>query len=157
MRRAWLTSLALALALFGAGAGATWAVDGSGEAGRTPVPHPPKGRGEHCVADTEFMRRNHMTMLLHQRGETVHLGERGMKYSLAACIDCHAVRGADGVAVTYADPRHFCRSCHDYAAVSVDCFECHASRPSEADKAAAIDADEKDLAALSDQLKETKP
>ncbi len=157
MRRAWLTPLALALALLGAGAGATWAVDASGEAGRTPVPHPPKGRGEHCVADAEFMRRNHMAMLFHQRDETVHLGERGMKYSLAACIDCHAVRGADGVPVTYANPKHFCRSCHDYAAVSVDCFECHASRPGEPSKAAAIDANDRDLAALSDHLGETKP
>jgi predicted CXXCH cytochrome family protein len=157
MRRAWRLSLALALTLLGAAAGAAWAVEGSGEAGRTPVPHPPKGRGEHCVADTEFMRRNHMSMLFHQRGETVHLGVRGKPYSLAACVDCHAVRGADGGAVTYADPRHFCRSCHDYAAVFVDCFECHASRPGEPNKAAAIDADGRDLAALNDYLKETKP
>jgi predicted CXXCH cytochrome family protein len=157
MPRAWLLSLAAALALFGAAAGAAWGLDVSGDSGRTPVPHPPKGRGEHCVADTQFMRRNHMTMLFHQRGETVHLGVRGKPYSLAACVDCHAVRGADGVPVTYADPRHFCRSCHGYAAVSVDCFECHASRPGEPNKAAAIDADERDLAALNDYLKETKP
>ena len=25
------------------------------------VPTPPTGKGDHCVADTEFMRRNHMT------------------------------------------------------------------------------------------------
>jgi predicted CXXCH cytochrome family protein len=153
MRRARLLTLASALALLGAAAGVAWAVD----SGRTPVPHPPKGRGEHCVADTQFMRRNHMAMLFHQRGETVHLGVRGKPFSLAACVDCHAVRGADGVAVTYDDPRHFCRSCHGYAAVSVDCFECHASRPGEPNKAAALDADDKDLAALNDSLKEMKP
>ena len=58
-----------------------WAVDASGETGRTPVPHPPKAQGGHCVADTEFMRRNHMKMLYHQRNETVHLGVRGEPYS----------------------------------------------------------------------------
>ncbi len=157
MRRAQLLLLASALTLLGAAVGVAWAVDESADSGRTPVPHPPKGRGEHCVADTQFMRRNHMAMLFHQRGETVHLGVRGKPYSLAACVDCHAVRGADGVAVTYDDPRHFCRSCHGYAAVSVDCFECHASRPGEPNRAAAIDAKDKDLAALNDALGETKP
>jgi predicted CXXCH cytochrome family protein len=157
MRRAGLLSLALAAALLGAAAGAAWAADASGAAGRTPVPHPPKGRGDHCVADTEFMRRNHMAMLLHQRGETVHLGERGMKYSLAACVDCHAAPGADGVPVTYANPKHFCRSCHDYAAVSIDCFECHASRPGDADKTTAIDGRDADFAVLNDYLEGTKP
>ncbi len=157
MRRAGLLSLALAAGLLGAAGFAAWAADSSASAGRTPVPHPPKGRGDHCVADREFMRRNHMAMLLHQRGETVHLGERGMRYSLAACVDCHAVTGADGVPVTYANPKHFCRSCHDYAAVSIDCFECHASRPGETNTAAAIEASERDLAALSDALRETKP
>jgi predicted CXXCH cytochrome family protein len=93
------------------------------------VPHPPKGKGEHCVADTEFMRRYHMTMMKHQRDETVHEGVRGNPYSIAACVDCHAVKGAGGQPVAYEDPKHFCRSCHDYAAVSIDCFECHASRP----------------------------
>ena len=34
-----------------------------------------------------------------------------------------------GKAITVAEPEHFCRSCHDYAAVTIDCFQCHASRP----------------------------
>jgi hypothetical protein len=93
------------------------------------VPHPPKGRGEHCVADTDFMRRNHMTMMKHQRDKTVHQGVRGEPFSIASCVSCHAVKGVDGQPVSYESPMHFCRSCHDYAAVSIDCFECHASRP----------------------------
>ena len=93
------------------------------------VPHPPKGKGEHCVRDTDFMRRYHMLMLKHQRDETVHEGVRGNDFSLKGCIDCHAVKGADGQPVSYESPKHFCRSCHDYAAVSLDCFECHASQP----------------------------
>jgi hypothetical protein len=74
-----------------------------------------------CVAPVDEMRRNHMKMLLHQRDQTMHQGIRGTPHSLKGCIDCHAssrtnsVLGKDG----------FCSSCHAYAAVSIDCFECH--------------------------------
>jgi predicted CXXCH cytochrome family protein len=103
------------------------------------VPHPPKGRGDHCVADTDFMRRYHMTMMKHQRDETVHEGVRGKPYSIGDCVGCHAVKGDDGQTVSYESPKHFCRSCHDYAAVSIDCFECHASRPGSKSPAAAAE------------------
>jgi hypothetical protein len=93
------------------------------------VPKPAHGKGEKCVADTEWMRRNHMTALLHHRDQTVHEGIRTKRFDLTGCIDCHAVKGPDGKPVTYANPKHFCRTCHDYAAVQIDCFECHASRP----------------------------
>ena len=78
-------------------------------------------RGEACVAPTAEMRRDHMKMLLHQRDLTVHEGLREPRFSLKNCINCHASRetgsvlGHDG----------FCSSCHEYAAVSIDCFECH--------------------------------
>lgn len=110
---------------------------GRATAGETPVPRPPKGQGERCVADADFMRRDHMSMLMHGRRETVHQGVRDEKSSLAGCVSCHAVKGADGKPVAYADDRHFCRSCHSYAAVKIDCFECHASRPDQAKKSAA--------------------
>jgi len=116
----------------------------TGQSGRVPVPAPARGKGDACVADTDFMRRNHMAVLNHQRDDTVHEGVRTKRFSLKECIDCHAVNGADGVPVTVEDPKHFCRSCHDYAAVSVDCFQCHASRPDTAamsvspDEAAAL-------------------
>jgi predicted CXXCH cytochrome family protein len=93
------------------------------------LPKPARGRGDKCVADTAWMRRNHMTALSHQRDGTVHDGIRTSRFSLKACIDCHAVKGADGKPVTVASEKHFCRTCHDYAAVQIDCFECHASRP----------------------------
>jgi predicted CXXCH cytochrome family protein len=70
-----------------------------------------------------------MTMLEHQRDDTMLKGVRGNPYSLKDCISCHAVDGADGMPVTVSSPKHFCRSCHDYAAVNIDCFQCHASRP----------------------------
>lgn len=117
--------------------GLDWSVDGAspalaaeaGPAASTIVPMPPKGKGDMCVADTAFMRRNHMIVLNHQRNDTVHDGIRTKQFSLRGCIECHAVNGPDAKPVTVASPKHFCRSCHDYAAVKIDCFECHASRP----------------------------
>ena len=93
------------------------------------LPKPARGRGDKCVADTDWMRRNHMTALMHHRDKTVHEGIRTKRFSLKGCIDCHAVKGADGKPVTIASPKHFCRTCHDYAAVRIDCFDCHKSRP----------------------------
>ena len=116
--------------------------------GRTPVPVPAKGKGDQCVAPTDWMRRNHMTMLKHQRNTTVHEGDRTGRFSIKACVECHAVKGVDGKAVTVTDPKHFCRTCHDYAAVSIDCFECHASRPQEPGKVANFRGSPEDLAAL---------
>jgi len=93
------------------------------------LPIIPMGQGDSCVEDTDFMRRNHMDLLKHQRDETMKEGIRGKPYSLKECLSCHAVDGPDAIPVTVSSPQHFCRSCHDYAAVSIDCFQCHASRP----------------------------
>lgn len=103
------------------------------------IPAPAKGKGEQCVAETDFMRRYHMTVLNHQRDDTVHDGIRTKQFSLKGCIACHAVDGPDGKPVTAESPKHFCRECHDYAAVKMDCFQCHASRP-EPEKTAKIPA-----------------
>ena len=85
------------------------------------APMPRIERGEACVAPTGEMRRDHMDMLLHQRDRTMRQGLREPRFSLKGCVDCHASRetgsvlGKDG----------FCSSCHEYAAVKIDCFECH--------------------------------
>jgi len=95
-----------------------------------PLPDIPEAiKGEQCVEDTEFMRRNHMELLEHQRDDTVRHGIRTKKHSLKNCFTCHVVKDNDGQPVTTADPRHFCRECHDYAAVQVDCWQCHVSTP----------------------------
>lgn len=145
--------LASALTGFSLGAGSATASE-SGQTSRVFVPAPPKGKGDKCVADTDYMRRYHMTMLDHQRDDTVHEGIRTKQFSLKECIACHAVKGLDARPVTVKNPKHFCRGCHDYAAVKIDCFECHASRP-EPDKAARFpaDHDEKALSALAGYLK----
>jgi len=101
-----------------------------------PLPHPAKGKGEACVAETDFMRRNHPEMLKHQRDDTLRLGIRGDKFSLKGCVACHAVPGPDAKPVTIKSPEHFCRECHDYAAVQIDCFDCHNSVPEDQRRAA---------------------
>ena len=120
------------------------------------APKPAKGEGDKCVAPTEWMRRYHMTVLDHQRDKTVHTGVRAGPFDLKGCIACHVVEGSDGRAVTVADPKHFCRTCHDYAAVKVDCFECHASRPQEEQKSSHR-SDEHDIAELEGYLKGKAP
>ena len=82
--------------------------------------------GDHCVEDTAYMRKNHMKLLLHQRDETMHKGLRDGKYSLQKCISCHASTKDNSV---IGSDEHFCQTCHTYAAVSLDCWECHASKP----------------------------
>jgi cytochrome c553 len=83
------------------------------------------GRGGHCVEDPKFMRLNHMKLMVHQRDETVHQGMRGGKYSLAECVNCHASTKNESV---LGSNENFCQGCHAYAAVKIDCFECHSSK-----------------------------
>lgn len=93
------------------------------DAGRTPKPAmDPARAGTQCVEPAEAMRRNHMAFLKHQRDDTVHGGVRGAKHSLKGCIDCHANVQTRSVAQAESN---FCVSCHSYAAVKIDCFECH--------------------------------
>jgi len=80
-----------------------------------------------CVEPTADMRRNHMKYILHQRDETMHEGIRTKQFSLEECIDCHVSSAPDAPRVS--SDKHFCNSCHTYAAVNIDCFECHADRP----------------------------
>ena len=94
-----------------------------------PSPKIPKGNAEQCVEPTQEMRVNHMEYILHQRDETMHRGIRTSKHSFKECINCHVVKDDAGKAVNFKDERHFCNSCHTYAAVKIDCFECHASTP----------------------------
>lgn len=96
-----------------------------------PLPQVSKGEGEACVEPTDVMRRDHMNFILHQRDDTVHRGIRTSRHSLQGCIDCHATRKDDGQFVRIDEPEHFCASCHRYAAVTVDCFQCHRDTPLE--------------------------
>jgi [DsrC]-trisulfide reductase subunit J len=92
---------------------------------RTPKPDIVIANPGHCVEPTEIMRRNHPEMLFHQRDLTMHQGIRTTKYNLERCVACHASKTTDSVL----GPKGFCQSCHAYAGVTLDCFECHASKP----------------------------
>jgi len=82
-----------------------------------------------CVAPTPQMRRNHMVYLKHERDETVHRGIRGRKFGLSGCVDCHTAHDPPGVAVPINAEGQFCESCHEFAAVNIDCFGCHRNTP----------------------------
>ena len=89
----------------------------------------PKAAGESHPEGNEFMRVNHMHLMKHDRDDTMRLGKRDIKYSLKECVACHAVNGPDARPVSVKSEKHFCRTCHDFAAVKVDCFQCHNSKP----------------------------
>lgn len=104
-------------------------VQGAFAEGKTPLPVIAKGKGEQCVEPTDEMRRNHMDYILHKRDMTMHEGDRTKDHSLKECINCHAQKDATGAFISVTDEGQFCESCHSYAAVSIDCFQCHATKP----------------------------
>lgn len=108
--------------LLGAAAAAAFAFDG----GRTPKPTVVIEKQEGCVASPAEMRRNHMNLLSHQRDRTLRKGVRGAPVSLNGCISCHASSKNGSVIGT---GENFCQSCHSFAAVKLDCFECHQATP----------------------------
>jgi len=75
-----------------------------------------------CVAPTEYMRTSHMKLLIDWREQVVRNNIRtytafnGKTYKMSltgTCLGCHA------------DKAQFCDRCHNYAAVSVTCWDCH--------------------------------
>jgi hypothetical protein len=92
---------------------------------RVPRPGVTAAHPGQCVEDVQVMRRNHMELLKHHRDRTVREGVRTVEHSLANCVSCHASKNTGRV--TGSDSA-FCEGCHRYAAVKLDCFECHADR-----------------------------
>lgn len=98
--------------------------------GRTPLPSVPAAvKGGQCVEDTADMRRNHMDYLKHHRDETMHKGIRTKKHSLKECLECHVPAEAGLASAGKTEEDHFCINCHAYAGVTLDCFECHTTKP----------------------------
>ena len=83
-------------------------------------------KGEQCVEPTDTMRRDHMKLLDHHRDQAVIEGVRTKKHSLKECLNCHASEKTGSDAAAKDD---FCVSCHSYAAVKIDCFDCHSTKP----------------------------
>jgi hypothetical protein len=118
-RSGWVTGLFLSTVLAWAGLSVAHAA--------APKPVIEKAiKGEQCVEDTDYMRRNHMKVLNHHRDKVVIEGVRTRQHSLKGCIDCHASEKTGSVA---AAKENFCISCHSYAAVKIDCFDCHSTKP----------------------------
>ena len=84
---------------------------------------------DQCVEPTEYMRRNHMELIRHQRDTTVYGGIRSTKHSLEGCVTCHTGHRDDRTPVPINSDGQFCEACHDYAAVTLNCFDCHATIP----------------------------
>ena len=103
---------------------------------RVPTPAiPPAVQGEQCVEETDYMRRHHGHLLNVHRDDALRRGIRTERHSLDGCLQCHseprqqpatASSGKQGVA--------FCASCHSYAGVRIDCFQCHATVPSDSNR-----------------------
>jgi len=94
-----------------------------------PLPQIPPAKGEQCVEPTDIIRKNHMLFLDVHRDDTVIEGIRTKQHSLVGCINCHVTPRADGSLPRISDSDHFCSTCHQYAAVQIDCFQCHSDRP----------------------------
>jgi hypothetical protein len=107
------------------------------EGGRTPKPAVTIANPDSkCVAPAEEMRKNHMVMLKHQRDRSLRQGIRGEPASLVGCVDCHASKKTG----TVHGEGEFCQSCHAYAAVTLDCFQCHQPRAGQKNAQAAAGA-----------------
>ncbi len=75
-----------------------------------------------CIESAEYMRANHPALLDHWRDAVVRdgemeyvssTGERHVMSLTGTCMECHRDREA------------FCVRCHDYTAVTPDCWSCH--------------------------------
>ncbi len=120
--RRWLAVLlagALGALAGGAGADPNWKQNGNSKATKT----------EQCVRPTDEIRRYHMSLLKHQRDVTVHQGVRKTPDSLAGCVECHANKDLAGKYLPVNAEGQFCSACHAFAAVQLDCFQCHTTVP----------------------------
>ena len=98
-----------------------WYNLGSGEPSRPPELRLPSDE-QACVADTAYMRTEHMQLLMDWRDEVVRTNQRvlttddGRRYykSLSGtCMSCHD------------NKQEFCDKCHDYVGVTPYCWDCH--------------------------------
>jgi hypothetical protein len=87
------------------------------------VPEPEILPGEtQCVESASYMADNHMHLLDKWRqmvvrdGEDTYIATDGKEYDISltgTCLQCHS------------NKEEFCDRCHDYAAVTPNCWDCH--------------------------------
>jgi len=92
------------------------------DAGPLPKPELPPGGEKECVAPAAEMRDTHMQLLNVWRDDVLRNADRvkvtvgGKEYQKGlqmACMQCHS------------NKEKFCDTCHEYAAVSPTCWDCH--------------------------------
>lgn len=92
------------------------------DAGPLPKPELPPGGEKECVATAAVMRDTHMQLLNEWRDDVLRNSDRvavtvgGKEYRKGlqmACMECHS------------NKEKFCDTCHDYAAVTPTCWDCH--------------------------------
>jgi hypothetical protein len=75
-----------------------------------------------CVAETQYMRTEHMQLLDEWRdtvvrdGMRIYTNENGKEFMASlsnTCMDCHS------------NKTEFCDRCHDYASSDPYCWDCH--------------------------------
>jgi hypothetical protein len=75
-----------------------------------------------CIEDTEFMRTDHMKLLVNWRDQAVRQGNRryvaknGKVYEISltgTCLQCHS------------NKEEFCDRCHNYVGAKPNCWSCH--------------------------------
>ena len=79
-----------------------------------------------CIESTEYMRANHMKLLVQWRdevvreGDTLYINSQGKPFdkSIDTCLECHYDPDSNS-------SDQFCVSCHDYVSVKPDCRQCH--------------------------------
>ncbi len=102
-------------------------------------PSIPKALGEPHPEGNEYWRINHPALLAHDRDLVVLEGIRDVDASLVGCVVCHAVNGPDQgpvpMPVDAGSPDNSCQVCHQFVAIEIGCFVCHASVPSKEDVA----------------------
>lgn len=100
-----------------------WYNAASGQAAGKPQLAMPAGETQ-CIESADYMRSEHMQMLVTWREQVVREGRRsyssiayGKSYDInltGTCLEqCHQ------------DKVEFCDRCHDYSAVTPDCWHCH--------------------------------
>ena len=83
----------------------------------------------HKADDPTVMIRSHPSFLFGHRSVVVYTGARTPSNTIEQCVTCHITKGSDGEPVDIDNSKHFCVACHYKAAVTIDCFECHNSKP----------------------------
>ena len=77
---------------------------------------------EECIEPVEFMRAEHMELLnewkhsVVREANRIYVASDGKEYEMSltgTCLDCHS------------NKEEFCDSCHEYAAVEPECWDCH--------------------------------